>query len=338
MLCTPAAWADGMLGGYFYQQQAAPTGWEWQSPDSVAVNKLQPHAWFFSFRNIEEARKVLPENSSYWKSLDGMWKFHWAPNPDERPKDFFRTDYDVSKWDDIKVPVSWNMAGLQRNGKNKYGDPLYSNQRVIFQHSWQPMNDWKGGVMRTPPKDWMTYRNRNEVGSYRRNFTVPADWKGQEIYLNFDGVDSFFYLYINGKYVGFSKNSRNLAEFNITPYLNKEGEENTVAVEVYRHSDGSFLESQDMFRLPGIFRTVALTAKPQVQISDIKAIPDLDDTYTNAKLHITAQLENLSQKAIKGYTIQYSLYANRLYSDENTLLNGVTASAKLEGNIRLMPM
>lgn len=333
MLCAPAAWADGTLGGYFYQQQEAPTGWEWQSPDSVAVNKLQPHAWFFSFRNIEEARKVLPENSSYWKSLDGMWKFHWAPNPDERPKDFFRTDYDVSKWDDIKVPMNWNMAGLQRDGKNKYGDPLYSNQRVIFQHSWQPMNDWKGGVMRTPPKDWMTYRNRNEVGSYRRTFTVSADWKGQEIYLNFDGVDSFFYLYINGKYVGFSKNSRNLAEFNITPYLNKEGEENTVAVEVYRHSDGSFLESQDMFRLPGIFRTVALTAKPQVQVRDFKAIPDLDETYSNAKLHITAQLQNLSKKAIKGYTIQYSLYANRLYSDENTLLNGVTASAKLAGKL-----
>ena len=333
ILCCSPAWAGDVLGGYFYQQQEAPTGWEWQSPDSVAVNKLQPHAWFFSFRNIDEARKVLPENSSYWKSLDGMWKFHWAPNPDERPKDFFRTDYDVSKWDDIKVPMNWNMAGLQRDGKNKYGDPLYSNQRVIFQHSWQPMNDWKGGVMRTPPKDWMTYRNRNEVGSYRRTFSVPADWKGQEIYLNFDGVDSFFYLYINGKYVGFSKNSRNLAEFNITPYLNKEGEENTVAVEVYRHSDGSFLESQDMFRLPGIFRTVALTAKPQVQVRDFKAIPDLDDTYTHAKLHITAQLLNLSKKAIKGYTIQYSLYANRLYSDENTLLSGVTASAKLAGKL-----
>ena len=333
ILCCSPAWAGDVLGGYFYQQQEAPTGWEWQSPDSVAVNKLQPHAWFFSFRNIDEARKVLPENSSYWKSLDGMWKFHWAPNPDERPKDFFRTDYDVSKWDDIKVPMNWNMAGLQRDGKNKYGDPLYSNQRVIFQHSWQPMNDWKGGVMRTPPKDWMTYRNRNEVGSYRRTFTVPADWKGQEIYLNFDGVDSFFYLYINGKYVGFSKNSRNLAEFNITPYLNKEGEENTVAVEVYRHSDGSFLESQDMFRLPGIFRTVALTAKPQVQVRDLKAIPNLDETYSNAKLHITAQLQNLSKKAIKGYTIQYSLYANRLYSDENTLLSGVTASAKLAGKL-----
>ena len=332
LICS-SAWADGTLGGYFYNQQAAPTGWEWQSPDSVAVNKQQPHAWFFSFRNVEEARKVLPENSSYWKSLDGLWKFHWAPNPDKRPKDFYRTDYDVSQWDDIKVPMNWNLAGLQKDGNNKYGDPLYSNQRVIFQHSWQPMNDWKGGVMRTPPTNWMTYRNRNEVGSYRRTFSVPADWKGQQIYLNFDGVDSFFYLYINGKYVGFSKNSRNLAEFDITPYLNKEGEENTVAVEVYRHSDGSFLESQDMFRLPGIFRTVALVAKPQVQVRDIKAIPDLDETYSHATLHITAQLQNLSKKAIKGYTLQYSLYANRLYSDDNDLMEGVTASTSLVGKL-----
>ena len=332
LICS-SAWADGTLGGYFYNQQVAPTGWEWQSPDSVAVNKQQPHAWFFSFRNVEEARKVLPENSSYWKSLDGLWKFHWAPNPDERPKDFYRTDYDVSHWDDIKVPMNWNLAGLQKDGNNKYGDPLYSNQRVIFQHSWKPMNDWKGGVMRTPPTDWMTYRNRNEVGSYRRTFSVPADWKGQQIYLNFDGVDSFFYLYINGKYVGFSKNSRNLAEFDITPYLNKEGEENTVAVEVYRHSDGSFLESQDMFRLPGIFRTVALVAKPQVQVRDIKAIPDLDETYSHATLHITAQLQNLSKKAIKGYTLQYSLYANRLYSDDNDLMEGVTASTPLVGKL-----
>ena len=332
LICS-SAWADGTLGGYFYNQQAAPTGWEWQSPDSVAVNKQQPHAWFFSFRNVEEARMVLPENSSYWKSLDGLWKFHWAPNPDKRPKDFYRTDYDVSQWDDIKVPMNWNLAGLQKDGNNKYGDPLYSNQRVIFQHSWQPMNDWKGGVMRTPPANWMTYRNRNEVGSYRRTFSVPADWKGQQIYLNFDGVDSFFYLYINGKYVGFSKNSRNLAEFDITPYLNKEGEENTVAVEVYRHSDGSFLESQDMFRLPGIFRTVALVAKPQVQVRDIKAIPDLDETYSHATLHISAQLQNLSKKAIKGYTLQYSLYANRLYSDDNDLMEGVTASTPLVGKL-----
>ena len=147
----------------------------------------------------------------------------------------------------------------QKDGSFKYGKPLYSNQRVIFQHSVK-VGDWKGGVMRTPPKDWQSYTDRNEVGSYRRTFTIPAAWKGMQVCLNFDGVDSFFYLYVNGKYVGFSKNSRNLAQFDITPYLNEKGE-NLVAVEVYRHSDGSFLESQDMFRLPGIFRTVSLTAQ-----------------------------------------------------------------------------
>lgn len=197
-LLAYSAEAADRLGGFFYQSQGAPTGWEWQSPDSLACNKEQPHAWFFSFANVEEARKVLPENSSYWQSLDGRWKFHWAPNPDERPKDFYHNDYDVSCWDDIIVPLSWNMAGLQKNGHNKYGDPLYSNQRVIFQHAYR-VNDWKGGVMRTPKSNWMTYRNRNEVGSYRRAFTVPVEWKGKEIYINFDGVDSFFYLYINGK-------------------------------------------------------------------------------------------------------------------------------------------
>ena len=324
-----SAEAADRLGGFYYQSQGMPTGWEWQSPDSLACNKEQPHAWFFSFRNINEARKVLPENSSYWLSLDGQWKFHWASQPDERPKDFYLTDYDVSKWDDITVPLSWNMAGLQDDGNNKYGDPLYSNQRVIFQHAYR-VNDWKGGVMRTPKTSWMTYRNRNEVGSYRRTFTIPADWKGKEIFINFDGVDSFFYLYINGRYVGFSKNSRNLAEFDITPYLYKEGKENVIAVEVYRNSDASFLESQDMFRLPGIFRTVALTAKSKVHVRDFKAIPDLDETYTKAKLHITTQIENLSKTSVQNYTLHYSLYANRLYSDENTLVPGVTAEVKLD--------
>ena len=321
--------AASHLDGFYYQSQGKPTGWEWQSPDSLACNKEQPHAWFFSFRNVEEARKVLPENSSYWQSLDGQWKFHWASRPEERPKDFYLTDYDVSKWDDILVPLSWNMAGLQDDGNNKYGDPLYSNQRVIFQHAYR-VNDWKGGVMRTPKTNWMTYRNRNEVGSYRRTFTIPANWKGKEVFINFDGVDSFFYLYINGRYVGFSKNSRNLAEFDITPYLYKEGKENVVAVEVYRNSDASFLESQDMFRLPGIFRTVALTAKPKVHVRDFKAIPDLDDTYTKASLHITTQIENLSKASIQNYTLEYSLYANRLYSDENSLVPGVTAQVKLD--------
>ena len=313
------------LGGYYYGQMQTPSGWEWQSPDSVAYNKQQPHAWFFSFKNVEQARRVLPENSSLWQSLDGKWQFHWASNPDERPKDFYKTDFDASAWDLIQVPMSWNMAGEQKDGTFKYGKPLYSNQRVIFQHNVR-VGDWKGGVMRTPSKNWLTYKDRNEVGSYRRTFTVPSDWDGKEVYINFDGVDSFFYLYINGHYVGFSKNSRNLAQFDITPYLNKKGE-NVVAVEVYRHSDGSFLESQDMFRLPGIFRTVALTAKPKVQVRDFKAVADYDDSFTQAKLNISAEVRNLTGKAAKGYTIEYSLYQNKLYSDENSLVPGVKAVA-----------
>ncbi len=329
LLAMPAAWAQiAPLGGYYYGQMPQPTGWEWQSPDSVAYNKQQPHAWFFSFASVDEARKVLPENSSLWQSLNGQWQFHWAKNPDERPKDFYKTDFDASAWDQIAVPQSWNLAGAQSDGTFKYGEPLYSNQRVIFQHQVKE-GDWKGGVMREPRKDWMTYKNRNEVGSYRRTFTVPADWKDKEIYINFDGVDSFFYLYINGRYVGFSKNSRNLAQFDITPYLNEKGE-NVVAVEVYRQSDGSLFESQDMFRLPGIIRDVALTAKPKVQVRDIKAIPDYDATYTQASLHITAQVSNLTAKAAKGYTLNYSLYANKLYGDENTLVEGVTATATLD--------
>lgn len=324
LLAAPV-WAQAPLGGFFYGQMPEPTGWEWQSPDSLAYNKQQPHAWFFSFENVDQARKVLPENSSLWQSLDGQWQFHWASNPDQRPKDFYKTDFDASAWDNVQVPMNWNVAGVQPDGTLKYGKPLYSNQRVIFQHQVKP-GDWKGGVMRTPPTDWQSYTDRNEVGSYRRTFTVPENWKGMEVYLNFDGVDSFFYLYVNGRYVGFSKNSRNLAQFDITPYLNEKGE-NLVAVEVYRHSDGSFLESQDMFRLPGIFRTVALTAKPKVQVRDIKAIPDYDDTFTNASLKISARVRNLTKKDVKGYSIVYSLYENKLYSDENTLVPGVTATA-----------
>ena len=327
-LIAAPAWAQiAPLGGFYYGQMQAPTGWEWQSPDSVAYNKQQPHAWFFSFGNVEQARRVLPENSSLWQSLDGEWQFHWASNPDQRPKDFYRTDFDDSKWDKVQVPMNWNVAGVQADGTFKYGKPIYSNQRVIFQHSVR-VGDWKGGVMREPRKDWLTHTDRNEVGSYRRTFTIPADWQGKEVYINFDGVDSFFYLYINGHYVGFSKNSRNLAQFDITPYLNKKGE-NVVAVEVYRHSDGSFLESQDMFRLPGIFRTVALTAKPKMQVRDIKAVADYDDSYTQASLDISAEVRNLTTKVAKGYTIEYSLYQNKLYSDENTLVPGVKAVAQV---------
>lgn len=319
--------AQSPLEGYFYGEMASPTGWEWQSPDSLAYNKEQPHAWFFSFGDVDQARRVLPEHSSLWRSLDGQWQFHWASNPSERPTRFYEPSFDASAWDWVQVPMNWNIAGREKDGTFRYGKPLYSNIRVIFQHDIK-VGDWRGGVMRTPPRDWQSYKDRNEVGSYRRTFTVPADWKDKVVYINFDGVDSFFYLYVNGRYVGFSKNSRNLAQFDITPYLKKEGE-NLLAVEVYRHSDASFLESQDMFRLPGIFRSVSLTAKPRIQVSDLKAIPEYDDKYQQASLRITAQVKNLEGKALKGYHIDYSLYANELYSDDNTPVQGVKATAEI---------
>ncbi|WP_212891716.1 glycoside hydrolase family 2 TIM barrel-domain containing protein [Capnocytophaga canimorsus] len=302
------------LLGYAYGDQQAPTGKEWESVEELSLNKEQPKAYFFSFADKQSARKVLPENSKYWQSLNGNWKFHWVKTPDERPKDFFKPSYDVTAWEEIPVPSNWNIYGIQKDGTLKYGVPIYVNQPVIFYHE-RKVDDWRKGVMRTPPTNWTTYEYRNEVGSYRREFTIPQDWKNREVFINFDGVDSFFYLWINGKYVGFSKNSRNLASFNITKYLQKG--KNTVAVEVYRNSDGSFLEAQDMFRLAGIFRTVALTSVPKVQIRDLQVIPDLDKNYLNGELNISAEIRNLDKKQAKGYKIEYSLYENKLYSDEN---------------------
>ncbi|MBQ6693618.1 MAG: discoidin domain-containing protein [Bacteroidaceae bacterium] len=310
------------LKGFAYGDVEAPTGGEWESPMELSLNKEQPKAWFFTFANEENARKVLPENSEYYMSLDGTWSFHWVGNPWERPEDFYKPGYDVSSWDKVQVPMNWNVYGLQDDGSQKYGTPIYTNQQVIFKHT-VAVGDWKGGVMREPSKDHVTYKHRNEVGSYLRTFTLPAEWSGRQVYINFDGVDSFFYLWINGKYVGFSKNSRNLAAFNITKYL-VEGE-NTVAVEVYRNSDGSFLEAQDMFRLPGIFRTVSLTSTNPVEIRDMRVITDLDDNYTDAVANIAVDIRNLSAKKIKNYKVQARLYKNALYSDDNTIVEGAVA-------------
>lgn len=311
-----------VLEGFAYDPApTAPDGKEWESPERLALNKEQPHAWFFTFADVESARRVLPEHSCYYQSLDGEWKFNWVGNPDERPVDFYQPGFDVSGWDNVTVPMQWNVAGIQKDGTLKYGVPIYVNQPVIFQHK-VAVGNWKGGVMRTPPHDWVTYKHRNEVGSYRRNFTLPASWQQRQVYINFDGVSSFFYLWINGRYVGFSKNSRNTASFDITPYLNKEGE-NTVAVAVYRNSDGSFLEAQDMFRLPGIFRTVSLTSTAKLQVRDLRVFPDLDARYQDGTLRIEADIRNLDKKKAKGYTLSYALYANQLYSDDNTPIEGV---------------
>ena len=315
LTAAPIQADDYPAGGYLFGQATAPTGNEWQSPGALGYNKLPARALFSSFSSVDEARKVLPEFAKDYLSLNGEWSFHFSKNPDERPKDFFTKGYDDSKWDRLQVPVSWNMAGIQKDGTLKYGVPIYVNQWVIFKYNIEP-GDWKKGVMREPPKNYTTYEYRNEVGSFRRSFDIPTTWDGKEVYLNFDGVDSFFYLWINGRYVGFSKNSRNTAQFDITPYITKG--KNEVAVEVYRSSDGSFLEAQDMFRLPGIFRNVSVTATPKVHIADVKAIPSYTDGKGTVNLNTT--LQNLTTKNAKDLHLRWSIYKNRLFADDNELV------------------
>ena len=140
------------LDGFAYSDiMQAPTGKEWENPEQLSLNKEQPHAWFFSFADTESARRVLPENSTYWKSLNGEWRFHWVGNPDERPLDFMKPDFDDSGWARVQVPMNWNVVGIQPDGSQKWGTPIYSNQRVIFQHTVK-VDDWRGGVMRTDRK------------------------------------------------------------------------------------------------------------------------------------------------------------------------------------------
>ncbi|MHC4170618.1 MAG: sugar-binding domain-containing protein, partial [Planctomycetota bacterium] len=165
--------------------------------------------------------------SRYYMSLNGDWKFNWAEKPADRPAEFYKPGYDVSKWAEIPVPANWQMHG--------YGRPIYLNMRYPY-----PVN---------PPFIPHEY---NPVGSYRRQFRILNRWKDRQIFLHFDGVKSAFYVWVNGRKVGYSQGSMTPAEFNITQYL-KPGE-NTLAVEVYRWSDGSYLEDQDMWRLPSFRR------------------------------------------------------------------------------------
>lgn len=301
------------VDGYLYGNEAAPKGDEWQSPGKLSLNKESPHAWFFCFQDVASAKGVMPEGSEYFRSLDGSWRFHWSPDPDSRAKGFEANGFPTDGWDTIEVPSAWNVAGIQRNGTYKYGIPIYVNQGAVFYHKVE-VGDWKKGVMREPPKSWTSYKYRNEVGQYVRTFRVPEGWRKRRVMLNFDGVDSFFYLWINGKYVGFSKNSRCLAQFDITPYLVKG--DNRVAVEVYRSSDGSFLETQDMFRMAGIIRSVYLTSVGQLQVNDIVAVPDLDANYINGELMAKVQIRNFTGKDAKGCSVSYSLFPVELYGDK----------------------
>ena len=237
-------------------------GDEWQNNQKLSQGKEPTRAAFASFSTEEDALKILPEFSDRQISLDSEddWKFRWSKDPASRPRDFFEPDFDVSEWETIKVPSSWQAYGA--NGQGGWGTALYTNIRYPF------ARDVPGGskVMGVPPADFTAFAARNPVGSYRRDFEIESLDPAQEVFLKFDGVDSFFYLWVNGRYVGFSKDSRSPAEFNVTKFL-KEGR-NTVALEVYRYSDGSYLEDQDMFRLSGIFRHTWLITRPVKRIKD----------------------------------------------------------------------
>ncbi len=266
---------------------------DWENEQVIGINKEPPAATGLSFADTRSAiRAHSMKNAAdavkkwtdcpYWQSLNGQWKFHWVKSPDERPMDFYRPDFDASGWDEIPVPSNWEIHG--------YGTPIYSNIR--YPHVRQPPR-----ILGDVPPDFTAAKEPNPVGSYRTTFTVPKKWDGREVFIHFEGVASAFYLWVNGHKVGYSEGSRTPAEFRITQYL--QPGQNVLAVEVYRWSDGSYLEDQDYWRLSGIFRDVYLFSTPAVQLRDMFVVSDLDEQYRNAEVRITAKVRNLSTSQAK---------------------------------------
>ncbi|MBR5890312.1 MAG: discoidin domain-containing protein [Akkermansia sp.] len=263
---------------------------DWENPQNLSQGREEARAFYVPFANRDEALKGHRKDSSLVLSLNGNWKFHWSPSPDSRPLDFYKPETDLSSWAEIDVPSNWQMRG--------YGTPIYSNQRYTF------VRDWPRVMTKPRNKDEGRYTcpatEPNAVGSYRRDVELPADWNGREVFIRFDGVDSFFYLWVNGQKVGFSKDSRTAAVFDITKYV-RPGK-NVIAAEVYRYSDGSYLECQDMWRLSGIFRDVYMYTTPKVQIRDFFVHTNFDGEpgrkdYSNSKLSIEVNVDNRSAAA-----------------------------------------
>ncbi len=254
---------------------------DWENPAMFGQNKEPGHCTLMPYPDVPTALACRREASPYYQSLDGNWKFNWVRNPAERPLDFYQPNYDVSGWKEIPVPSNW-----QRHG---YGQPIYLNIRYPY-----PVD---------PPHIPHDY---NPVGSYRRQFTVPSSWDGREVFLHFDGVKSAFYVWINGEMVGYSQDSMTPAEFNVTEYL--QPGDNTVAVEVYRWSDGSYLEDQDMWRLSGIYRGVYLFAAPEVHIRDFFVRSTLDDLCENGILAIRPRLATYGDISTRGWTVQAQVH------------------------------
>ena len=267
------------------QQQPLP---EWQSQYAVGLNKLAPHTYVWPYANASDIEKPGGyEQSPFYMSLNGKWKFHWVKNPDNRPKDFYQPSYYAGGWADINVPGNWERQG--------YGTAIYVNETYEF-------DDKMFNFKKNPP---LVPYAENEVGSYRRTFKVPADWKGRRVVLCCEGVISFYYVWVNGKLLGYNQGSKTAAEWDITDVLN-EGE-NVVALEVYRWSSGAYLECQDMWRLSGIERDVYLYSTPKQYIADYKLNASLEkEKYKDGIFGLEVTVEGHS--AISGATsIAYTL-------------------------------
>lgn len=260
---------------------------DWENPQVIGINKEPPVYSFMHYPNIESALadSTLEIHTPYYKCLNGKWKFHWSKNPAERPKDFYKMNFNDRSWASVHVPGNWQLEG--------YGRPIYLNSDYPF-HPKYPAN---------PP---LIHQNYDPVGSYLTTFTMPKDWKGRDVFIHFSGVKSAFYIWLNGKEVGYSQGSMTPAEFNLTPYLKKGT--NHLAVEVFRWSDGSYLEDQDMWRFSGIYRTVYLYSTPEEHLEDFFVRASLDDHYQNGLLHITAKVRNATSKNLPPATVAAYLY------------------------------
>jgi beta-galactosidase len=247
---------------------------DWENPAVLGINKLPYHATLQLPSKEKECNEIV--------SLDGQWLFRWSRNPEERIVDFYREDYDVSQWGKITVPGNWQTQG--------YGIPIYININYPF------VKD-RPRVTTEPPKDWTAYENRNPVGQYVTFVDVTKEMLSKNLILHFGGVHSAMYLWINGQKVGYSQNSMSPAEFDVTKFLH-EGK-NKLAVEVYRWSDGSYLEDQDYWRLSGIFRPVQLWVRPLVHISDYQVTAEPNNDYSQAEVKARISLCNTGKKTAK---------------------------------------
>jgi len=246
---------------------AAVTFMEWQDPQINQINREPIHSSFFAYTSEQDAAQNRPDKATNYRSINGIWKFHWVDDSDQRITDFWGKDYDDSKWGKMPVPGMWELNG--------YGDPVYVNIGYA----------WKGNFENKPPHVPVKH---NHVGTYRKEIEVPADWKGQKIYIHFGSVTSNIYLWVGGKFVGYSEDSKLEAEFDITKFV-KPGQKNIVAFQVFRWCDGTYLEDQDFFRFCGVARESYIFARPVKHITDIRFTPDLDKDYRDASLNIKLQ-------------------------------------------------